>query len=191
VKERNNLQKMARGTTDEKLLSKIGRVKLLISDVDGVLTDGRIIVNDEGVESKQFHVRDGHGLKLLMRYGVDVVLVTGRKARTVEWRAADLGIAEIHQGVWDKGAVFEEIIQRRNILPEETACIGDDIVDIPIMRRAGFSAAVADAVREVKDVSDYVTANPGGRGAVREVCEMILKGQNRWGDIAAHYRFDV
>jgi 3-deoxy-D-manno-octulosonate 8-phosphate phosphatase (KDO 8-P phosphatase) len=181
---------MAMGTTDEELLNKIGRVRLLVSDVDGVLTDGRIIVNDEGVESKQFHVRDGHGLKLLIRYGIDVVLVTGRKARTVEWRAADLGITEIHQGVWDKAAVFEEIIKRRNISPEETACIGDDIVDIPIMRRAGFSVAVADAVREVREVSDYVTENPGGGGAVREVCEMILKAQNRWRDVAVHYRFD-
>jgi len=181
---------MTMGIAEENLLNKIRSVKLLILDVDGVLTDGRIIINDEGLESKQFDVRDGHGLKLLFRYGVDVVLVTGRKSRAVEWRAADLGITEVHQGVHDKGEVFEEIIKRRNLPPEETACIGDDIVDIPIMRRAGFSVAVADAVREVRESADYVTTSPGGRGAVREVCEMILKAQNLWGDIAARYGFD-
>jgi len=166
------------------------RVKLFISDVDGVLTDGMIIINDEGLESKQFNVRDGHGLKLLLRYGIDVVLVTGRKSRAVEWRAADLGVTEVHQGVWDKGEIFEEIIKRRNVPPEETACIGDDIVDIPIMRKAGLAIAVFDAVCEVRETADYVTTSLGGRGAVREVCEMILKAQNLWGDIVARYGSD-
>jgi len=175
---------------NEKLLNKIRRVKLLISDVDGVLTDGRIIVNDDGVESKQFNVRDGHGLKLLSRYGIDTVLVTGRKSKTVEWRAVDLGITEVHQGVWDKGEIFEDIIKRRGLLPEETACIGDDLVDIPIMGKAGFSVAVADAVEDVLQIADFVTANRGGRGAVREVCDLILKAQNRWGAVAAHYGFN-
>ncbi len=184
------MRKTTTGATPEELLSKIRRVKLLIADVDGVLTDGRIIVTDQGVESKQFDVRDGHGLKLLQRYGIDVVFVTGRKSRTVEWRAADLGITEIHQGAWNKGEVFEEILKRRNILPEETACIGDDIVDIPLMRKAGFSAAVADAVREVREAADYITTRRGGRGAVRELCELILKAQNHWGDIAGRYGFE-
>ncbi len=181
---------MAMPITNEHLVEKMRRVRALISDVDGVLTDGRIIVNSEGVESKQFDVRDGHGLKLLIRYGIDVILVTGRKSRTVEWRAADLGIAEIYQGVWDKGAVFEEIIKKRNLAPEETACIGDDVVDIPMMRRAGFSAAVADAVSEVVDVADYVASRPGGRGAVREICEMLLKAGGHWDDISVHYGFN-
>lgn len=174
---------------NEELVSKIKRVKLLISDVDGVLTDGRIIVNDEGVESKQFDVRDGHGLKLLSRYGIDTVLLTGRKSRTVEWRAHDLGITEIYQGVWDKGKIFDEIIEKRGLLPEETACIGDDVVDIPVMVKAGFAVAVADAVAEARQMADFVAINPGGRGAVREVCEMILKVRNHWGDVAARYGF--
>jgi 3-deoxy-D-manno-octulosonate 8-phosphate phosphatase (KDO 8-P phosphatase) len=176
--------------TNEILLEKMRRVRVLISDVDGVLTDGRIIVNSEGVESKQFDVRDGHGLKLLIRYGIDVILVTGRNSRLVEWRAADLGIGEIYQGVWDKGEVFDEIVKKRGVTPGEIACIGDDVVDIPMMRRAGFSAAVADAVAEVIKTADYVAAAPGGRGAVREICEMLLKACGHWGDIAAHYGFD-
>lgn len=176
---------------EEELIQKIRKVKLLISDVDGVLTDGRIIVNDEGIESKQFNVRDGHGLKLLARYGMDTVLITGRKSKTVEWRAADLGISEIHQGIWDKGEVFDEIIKRRGLLPEETACIGDDLVDIPMMQKAGFSVAVADAVAAVLLVADFVTVHRGGKGAVREVCDLILKVQSRWDDVAAHYGFDA
>ncbi len=185
------LSEMEKVMANEKLLNKIRRVKLLISDVDGVLTDGGIIVSDEGVESKQFNVRDGHGLKLLLRYGIDTVLVTGRKSKTVEWRAVDLGITEVHQGIRDKGEIFEDIIKRRGILPEETACIGDDLVDIPIMKRAGFSVAVADAVADVLQMADYVATSRGGRGAVREVCDLILKVQNRWGEIAAHYGFNL
>ena len=176
---------------EEELIHKIRKVKLLISDVDGVLTDGRIIVNDEGIESKQFNVRDGHGLKMLSRYGMDTVLVTGRKSKTVEWRAADLAISELHQGIWDKGAVFDEIIKRRGLLPEETACIGDDLVDIPMMRKAGFSVAVADAAADVLRVADFVTVHRGGKGAIREVCDLILKVQSRWDDVAAHYGFDA
>ncbi|MCE5266196.1 MAG: HAD-IIIA family hydrolase [Deltaproteobacteria bacterium] len=175
--------------TEEELQKKIRRVKLLILDVDGVLTDGRIIIDDAGLESKQFDVRDGHGLKMLMRCGIDVVLLTGRKSRVVEHRAADLGITEVHQGRLNKKEAFSEILERRGIPPEETACVGDDVVDIPLFRRAGFSVAVADAVPEARAVADYVTRHGGGRGAVREVCEIILKGQDRWGDVAARYEF--
>ncbi len=164
----------------EELMNKARRVKLLVLDVDGVLTDGRIIVNDSGIESKEFDVRDGHGLKLLIGCGIEVVLLTGRKSAAVHWRAEDLGIAEVHQGVKNKGEVFAEIITRRHISPEETAFIGDDIVDIPVLKKAGFSIAVADAVWEARKNADYVTNRPGGRGAVREVCEIILKAQNLW-----------
>jgi 3-deoxy-D-manno-octulosonate 8-phosphate phosphatase (KDO 8-P phosphatase) len=174
---------------EERLLNKIKRVKLLILDVDGVMTDGRIVMDDAGLESKQFDVRDGHGLKILMRFGIDVVLLTGRRSRVVEYRAADLGITEIHQGVWNKTEVFAEILKRRGITPEETACVGDDLVDIPLLRRAGFSVAVADAVPEARRIADYVTHHGGGRGAVREVCEVILKAQNRWADVAVRYEF--
>jgi 3-deoxy-D-manno-octulosonate 8-phosphate phosphatase (KDO 8-P phosphatase) len=182
---------MAQRISEEEIINKARRVKLLVLDVDGVLTDGRIIVNDSGIETKEFDVRDGHGLKLLIRYGIDVIFLTGRSSAAVQWRADDLGIAEVHQGVKNKGELFSEIINRRPISFEETACIGDDIVDIPILKRAGFSVAVADAVEDVRNIADYVANHPGGRGAVREVCEIILKAQNFWGDIAERYEIDV
>ena len=180
---------MVEAVTEVRLLNKIRKVKLLILDVDGVLTDGRIVIDDAGLESKQFDVRDGHGLKMLMRYGIGVVLLTGRRSRVVEHRAAELGITEIHQGILNKAEAFEEILTRRQIAPEETACVGDDVVDIPLLRRTGFSVAVADAVLETRQIVDYVTHHDGGRGAVREVCEVILKAQNRWPDVAARYKF--
>ncbi|MBU2226703.1 MAG: HAD-IIIA family hydrolase [Proteobacteria bacterium] len=175
--------------TDERLLNKIRRVKLLILDVDGVLTDGRIIIDDAGAESKNFDVRDGHGLKILMRYGIEVALLTGRRSQVVEHRAAELGIAEVHQGTWNKAEVFAEILQRRNLAPEETAYAGDDVVDIPVLRQVGFAVAVADATPEVRHVADYVTGCRGGRGAVRELCEVILRAQGFWADVAARYQF--
>jgi 3-deoxy-D-manno-octulosonate 8-phosphate phosphatase (KDO 8-P phosphatase) len=186
--------RLKRGTmveeiTEERILKKIRRVKLLILDVDGVLTDGRIVIDDAGLESKQFDVRDGHGLKIIMRFGIDVVLLTGRRSRVVEHRAADLGITEVYHGILNKAAQFEEILKLRGIAPEEVACVGDDVVDIPLLRRAGFSVAVADAVPEARTIADYVTQRGGGRGAVREVCEVILKAQNRWADVAARYEF--
>jgi 3-deoxy-D-manno-octulosonate 8-phosphate phosphatase (KDO 8-P phosphatase) len=174
---------------DEALLNKIRKVRLLILDVDGVLTDGRIIIDDAGLESKQFDVRDGHGLKLLMRCEIGVALLTGRRSRVVEHRAADLGITEVHQGVWNKAEAFAGILERCNLAPVETAYVGDDIVDIPLLKRVGFAVAVADAVPEARKVADYVTQCPGGRGAVREVCEMILSAQGRWEEVAARYEF--
>ncbi|MBU2053719.1 MAG: HAD hydrolase family protein, partial [Proteobacteria bacterium] len=154
-----------------------------------VLTDGRIIIDDAGAESKNFDVRDGHGLKILMRYGIEVALLTGRRSQVVEHRAAELGIAEVHQGIWNKAEVFAEILQRRNLAPEETAYAGDDVVDIPVLRQVGFAVAVADATPEVRHVADYVTGCRGGRGAVRELCEVILRAQGFWADVAARYQF--
>ncbi len=180
---------MAREMTDERLLNKIRRVKLLILDVDGVLTDGRIIIDDAGVESKNFDVKDGHGLKIIMRYGIDVVLLTGRRSQVVERRAADLGIAEVHQGIRNKVEALAELLLRRDLAPGETAYAGDDIVDIPLFKRVGFAVAVADAVPEVRQVADYVTGCKGGRGAVRELCEVILQAQELWADVAARYEF--
>ena len=181
---------MGSDATEERLLSKIRKVRLLILDVDGVMTDGRIIIDDAGLESKHFDVKDGHGLKILMRCNIDVVLVTGRRSRVVEHRAADLGITEVHQGIRNKSEAFAGILERRKLAPEETAYVGDDVVDIPLLKRVGFSVAAADAVPEVRRIADYVTNRPGGRGAVREVCEMILKAQGRWTEVAARYEFE-
>lgn len=171
----------------ETLLNNIRSLKLLICDVDGVLTDGKIVMDDAGREIKHFDVRDGHGLKMLMRYGVDIVFLTGRKSAVVEHRARDLGVGEVHQGVWNKLEMYEEIVKKRNLVGSQVAYIGDDIVDIPSMKRVGFSVAVADAADEVKKIADYTTRKNGGSGAVREVCDMILKLQGKWEEMACKY----
>lgn len=168
---------------------KLAKVKLLILDVDGVLTDGRIIMDDDGREIKHFDVRDGHGIKILMRFDIDVVLLTGRKSSVVEHRARDLGIREVHQQIWDKVAAFEGILERRGLMADQVAFMGDDVVDIPLQRRVGFSAAPADADEMVRRSVDFVTSRPGGRGAVREVCERILRGRGFWDEVARRYEF--
>jgi 3-deoxy-D-manno-octulosonate 8-phosphate phosphatase (KDO 8-P phosphatase) len=174
---------------DERLVAKIKHIRLLVLDVDGVMTDGRIIMDHEGHEIKNFDVKDGHGIKVLMRYGVDVILVTGRRSAVAEHRARDLGIGEIHQGVTNKLEIADTILRNRSLNYEHMAFVGDDIVDIPVLKRAGFSAAVDDAVLDVKKCVDYVTVNKGGRGAVREVCELILKAKGEWADVAKRYEF--
>jgi len=172
---------------DEAIKNKIRKIRLLMLDVDGVLTDGRIIMNDAGQESKNFDVKDGHGLKMVMRYGIDVILLTGRSSSVVTHRANDLGIQEVFQGILSKRDFFIRFIQERGLNPEEIGYIGDDFVDIPLLKRCGFSAAVRDAVDEVKKVADYITDKPGGRGAVREVCDLILRVQEKWGEVARRY----
>ena len=173
----------------ESLREKLQHIKILIMDVDGVMTDGRIIINDDGRETKNFDVRDGHGIKLVQRYGIEVVLLTGRQSEVVKHRANELGIKEVHQKIFNKKEVFVEILQKNNLNADQAAFIGDDIIDIPVLKEAGFSATVADAIDIVKKTVDYVTKNKGGRGAVREVCEMLLQAQGRWPEIAAKYEF--
>lgn len=169
------------------MAEKVKSVSFLILDVDGVLTDGRIIINDLGNETKQFHVRDGHGLKLLMRVGIEVIILTGRTSQVVEHRARELGIEEIHQGAKNKLDVLQEIMAKRGISGEHIAYIGDDIVDIPVFRKVGFAVAVADASEDAKEAADYITKNGGGKGAVREICELILKIQNKWDAVVSRY----
>jgi len=168
---------------------KLCKIKLLILDVDGVMTDGKIIMDDGGRELKSFNVRDGHGIKILQRYGVAVAILTGRKSKVVEFRAKDLEIKDVYQGALNKKEVFEKILKKRKLSADETAYLGDDIVDIPVLKRAGFSAAVADALDVVKKSVDYVTKNRGGDGAVRELCEMILQAQGKWPEVAERYEF--
>ena len=169
---------------------KLKRIKLLILDVDGVMTDGRIIMDDEGHEIKNFNVRDGHGLKLIQRYGIKVAILTGRQSKVVEHRAKDLEIKDVYQKVYNKKEVFDKILKKHKLSANDAAFIGDDIVDIPVLRRVGFSVAVADAADVVKKSVDYVTKNRGGHGAIREVCEMILQAQDKWKEIASKYEFD-
>ena len=172
---------------DEVLCGKVRAVRLLILDVDGVLTDGSIIYSEGGGEIKRFDVRDGHGIKLLMRGGIGVAVVTARESRVVAMRARDLGIEMLYQGRRDKLACFSEILGRTGLGPSEAAFMGDDLVDLPVLRRAGLSLSVPGAVEEVRASVDYVTGAEGGRGAVREVCEMILRVQGLWEGVVRRY----
>jgi 3-deoxy-D-manno-octulosonate 8-phosphate phosphatase (KDO 8-P phosphatase) len=174
---------------NKNLKEKLKKIKMLILDVDGVMTDGRIIMDDEGRQLKNFDVRDGHGLKIIQRYGIKVVILTGRKSEVVNHRAHDLEIKEIYQGALNKKEVFQKILLKHNLAASAVAFIGDDIIDIPVLRQVGFSVAVADAVDVVKKSVDYVTKHKGGRGAVREICEMILQSQGKWQEIAEKYEF--
>jgi 3-deoxy-D-manno-octulosonate 8-phosphate phosphatase (KDO 8-P phosphatase) len=174
---------------DEKLIEKMKPIRLLVLDVDGVMTDGKIIMNDMGCEIKNFDVKDGHGIKILMRCGIDVILLTGRRSAVVEHRAKDIGIEEVYQGIFNKLEKFEEILQNKSFNYENIAFVGDDIVDIPLLKRVGFSVAVADATEDVKKCVDYITKKAGGNGAVREVCEIILQAQGKWIDVAKRYEF--
>lgn len=172
---------------NEELLEKLKRVRLLILDVDGVMTDGGIVYSDKGVESKVFNVKDGHGIKLLKRGGVDCALVTARSSKMLELRAADLGIELLYQDARDKLAAYEDILRRTGLTHNETAYVGDDLIDLPVLSRVGFSAAVSDAVEEVKERVDYVTECLGGRGAVREVSRMILRAKGLWDELMTSY----
>ncbi|HWP23210.1 MAG TPA: HAD hydrolase family protein [Candidatus Binatia bacterium] len=162
------------------LRNKAKKIKLLLLDVDGVLTDGRIIIDDRGVESKHFHVRDGQGIALLLGAGIDVGFISARSSRAVSRRAEELGVRAVYQGVADKVQTYNEIKRRRRLRDEEIAYIGDDIGDLGIFQQAGLAVSVADACRELALGADMVTAAPGGKGAVREVAELLLKAQRKW-----------
>ena len=158
-------------------------IKLLILDVDGVLTDGRITINEKGEEIKSFDVKDGIGLKMLMSTGIEVVIITGRKSMVVEHRAKELGIDEVWQGIKDKRELSKKIIQEKGLEKREICCIGDDLPDLAMFMEAGLRVAVADAVEEVREEADFVTKKKGGYGAVREACELILKSRGVWSKI--------
>lgn len=166
---------------------KLSRIRMLLLDVDGVLTDGRVIISDSGAETKAFDVRDGHGLKLLQRAGIVVGIITGRSSRVVDHRMRELGIELVYQGVKNKLEPFEQILEQFRLSPEQVAYVGDDLVDLPVLRRVGFSATVADACPDLFARVDFVSAHPGGRGAVRELCEMLLKAQGHWDELTHRY----
>ena len=170
-----------------KVRSKAARVRLLLLDVDGVLTDGRIIVDDRGVESKQFDVRDGQGIVLLIQAGVAVGFLTSRRSRIVTRRAKELGVQLVHQGVRDKAETYEEIKKKTGLTDEEIAYVGDDLADIRVLREVGFSVTVADGWPGLVPLVDYVTTASGGRGAVREVSELLLTARKRWKTAVGNY----
>jgi len=159
---------------------KFKGIKLLLLDVDGVLTAGEIIYGDSGEQFKIFNVKDGMGIRLLKEAGIKVGIVTGRTGAALRHRCSNLGIDLIFDGVHDKAAALQQASQKTGFVPDEIAFIGDDLPDISIMKRVGLAIAVADAHDIVKATAHMVTLTPGGRGAVREACEAILKGQNRW-----------
>ncbi|HYE66787.1 MAG TPA: HAD family hydrolase [Pyrinomonadaceae bacterium] len=166
---------------------RAARVRLLLMDCDGVLTDGRIMLLENGDEQKSFHTRDGHGLVLFHRAGLRSGIISGRTSSAVERRARDLGITYVRQGALDKIKDFEQLLAEAGVEETEIAFIGDDVTDIPLMRRAELAVAVADATEETRSVAHYVTRLPGGFGAVREVTELILRAQGRWRELMRRY----
>ena len=162
------------------LIAKVKALKLLILDVDGVLTDGRLFFDQNGVEYKCFHARDGHGLKLLKQSGVDVAVISGRKSNSVSLRMQSLGIEHVYQGYENKRQAFKDLITQLQLSPDQVAHVGDDVLDLPIMTKVGFAVAVADANFAVKSHADWCTETPGGLGAVREVCDLILQVQGNF-----------
>lgn len=165
------------------VLDKLKQIKLLLLDVDGVLTDGGIIYNDNNVETKAFNVKDGLGIKLLMKAGINTAIVTGRTSKTLYHRCNDLGIDQIFDGVNNKASVLNRILEKADLTPEKIAFIGDDLPDIPLFKKVGLSIAVADAPETVRENADMITSAEGGKGAVREVCEAILKAKGLWEQI--------
>ena len=167
--------------------SRAARVRLLLLDCDGVLTDGRITPVEGGEELKSFHTRDGHGLVMLHRAGLRSGIISGRTSRLVELRAADLGVSYVRQGALDKIEAFEGLLSEAGVGPQHVAYVGDDVVDIPLMRRCVLGVAVADATPDTRAAARHVTRLPGGFGAVREVCELLLKAQGRWEELMGRY----
>jgi 3-deoxy-D-manno-octulosonate 8-phosphate phosphatase (KDO 8-P phosphatase) len=162
------------------LAERCGRIELLVLDVDGVLTDGGIIYGDDEVEIKQFHVRDGSGLKLWQRANKHAAVLTGRTSSVVPIRAAEIGIAHVVQGAADKLPPLRELLDTLGFRPDQVAYVGDDLPDLPALRHVGLAIAVADACGEVRAAAHYVTRALGGRGAVREAVELILRCQGHW-----------
>jgi YrbI family 3-deoxy-D-manno-octulosonate 8-phosphate phosphatase len=163
-------------------------IELVASDVDGVLTDGRLVFGNDGVEFKRFHVRDGLGIKLWRQSGGTFALITARSSHAVSLRASELGIEHVRQGAENKLAALRELLAELRLAPEQACYIGDDLPDLAAARFAGLGVAVADGCAELREAADYVCTLPGGQGAVRETIEWILKSQSRWDELILSYR---
>lgn len=169
---------------------RLRNIDLLLLDVDGVMTDGGIIYDANGLETKRFNVRDGHGIKMLQRYGIQVGIITGRTSVVVDLRARELGIELVYQGALKKLESYEDVKTRTGLEDSRIAYMGDDIIDVPVMRRVAFAAAPQDGQDEARAVAHYVAGRNGGRGAVREVCDMILKARGVWPEVVARYELN-
>jgi 3-deoxy-D-manno-octulosonate 8-phosphate phosphatase (KDO 8-P phosphatase) len=162
-------------------------IKLLVLDVDGVLTDGTVVINGDGSESKAFNVLDGHGIRMWQRAGLKVAFLSGRLSEPTRHRAKQLEVQHCLQDCLDKLPALEKLLQQLGLSPSQVAYVGDDLMDLPAIRHVGFGAAVANAVDEVKQSADYITERAGGSGAVREVIEYILKKTGKWSELMKKY----
>ncbi|BBL71194.1 3-deoxy-manno-octulosonate-8-phosphatase KdsC [Methylogaea oryzae] len=171
----------------QEILNRAAAVRLVIFDVDGVLTDGKLFFDDQGREYKSFHARDGHGIKLLRRTGVEVAVISGRKAESVGRRMASLGIEHVYQGQENKLAALEDLCGRLGLRHEQIAHVGDDLLDLPLMRRVGLSVAVADAHCSILNYAHWRTTLRGGEGAAREVCDLVMRAQGTLNGIIESY----
>ncbi len=169
------------------ILAKAAAVRLVIFDVDGVLTDASLFFSDRGEEFKIFNARDGHGIKMLQRAGVEVAILSGRRSAAVDARMGALGVRHIHQGIEDKGIAFDALIAELDLGAEAVAYVGDDVIDLPVMTRVGLAIAVADAHPLVRRHAHWQTTQPGGRGAAREVCELVMQAQGTLEPMLADY----
>lgn len=169
------------------ILERAARVRLVIFDVDGVLTDGSLFLSDNGEEYKAFHSRDGHGIKMLQRTGVQVAIITGRTSNVVMHRMRDLGVTLVYQGSTEKLPVFTQLVEQLGLDASEIAYVGDDVVDLPVMRRVGFAVAVQDAHPLVKKHAHWQAPSGGGRGAARDVCELIMEAQGTLDEALGKY----
>jgi 3-deoxy-D-manno-octulosonate 8-phosphate phosphatase (KDO 8-P phosphatase) len=169
------------------ILDKARHIKLIIFDVDGVLTNGNLFLGDDGQEYKAFNSRDGHGMKMLQSTGVEIAIITGRTSTVVELRMASLGIEHVYQGQLDKIAAYEEVITKLGVDDQTVAYVGDDVVDIPVMRRVGLAVAVQDAHPVVVQHSHWQTPSAGGQGAARDVCELIMEAQGNLDKVMGKY----
>lgn len=174
-------------TKPEDITARAQRIKLLLMDCDGVLTDGLLWLTSDLDEQKAFHARDGQGISLLHRAGLQTGIITGRKSTAVDRRAHDLKMSYVHQYAKDKIKALEEILAVAGVTANECAYVGDDVADIPVMHRVGLAVAVSDAVEETKQAAHYITTLKGGQGAVREVCDLILKAQGRWDELMKRF----
>jgi len=163
------------------------KIKMLITDVDGVMTDGAIMISADGTESKKFNLLDGHGIKMWHRAGLASAFISGRDTAATTVRAEQLNITYVYQGCKKKLPAFTELLEKASLSEDQVAYIGDDLLDLPLVKRAGLGVAVAGAVSELKDAADYVTTAPGGAGAVREVIEYILKDTGKWQELIQRY----
>jgi 3-deoxy-D-manno-octulosonate 8-phosphate phosphatase (KDO 8-P phosphatase) len=169
------------------MTDKAKAVRLMIFDVDGVMTDGSLFYSDSGEELKAFNSLDGHGLKMLRTSGVKLAIITGRTSKLVEKRAKDLGVDYLYQGAHDKGASFEELLKVAGLSADDCGYMGDDVIDLPVMRRVAFAVAVPDSPQLVRKHAHYISGSQGGRGAVREVCEYLMQAQGTFDAAMAPY----